>query len=487
MAQKGAWYFYNPQTVMSGKQTFQRTWGKRKNEDNWRRSNKQVENSDGEFEEYDYSEGGDSIDTEDMGGGEMIDEAEQHRLDSLANDPHERAFYLKQIPFTEEQLAVSNATLSEGLFQAGVIEAEKLENFVLARKTLERLMRDFPDFEKKDEIYYHLFLLMGRMGELEEAERYRQLLINEYPEAKAAILLANPNYEMIARQGKHIEDSLYMDSYTAYLESRYDVVDKNFRFSTDNFPDGANRGKLCFIHAMTQLYTGHQKEFMSELKEVVSKYSKDEIAEMAAAIIKGLEEGRLLSSDKYNASDIWGRRSSAYLNDSTAVADTLSTERFSNFNFVLAYPAESLNEHQLLYELARHNFSSYLVRNFEIEQRKQGEISMMCIRGFLSYDEAHAYAQQLYADRKMATLLEGIKSLLISDQNLDMLGKQFSFDDYSTFFDEQFAPINMPKDVNLDEQIDQNFIDPDEVDDLPKREETEEEMIEGDDDFPFGF
>lgn len=483
--QKGAWYFYNPQTVQTGKQNFQRKWGKRPNEDNWRRSSKEVTGGD-EFEQYNYedndsTQSGGEIDTE------GVSEEEQQRLDSLANDPHQREYYLKQIPFTEEQLAASNATLSEGLYNAGIIEAEKLDNFAMAQKTMERLLNDFPDFDKKADIYYHMFLLMGRLGNTEEAERYRQLLINEFPDSKSAILLANPNYEMIAREGRHIEDSLYMDAYHAYVESRYDVVEKNYKFSTDNFPEGQNRGKLCFVHAMTQLYTGHQKEFMEEIKEVVEKYSKDEISEMAQYIVKGLQEGRLLSSDKYNASDIWGRRNSTMFGDSTAVADTLSMDRYSNFNFVLAYPTNSLNENQLLFELARYNFSSYMVRNFEIEQQKMEGISMMIVKGFLSYDEAHAYAQQLFSDRRMATLLEGIKTLLINDKNLSMLGKQFSFDDYSTFFEEQFAPLEMPKDVNLDEQIDQPFIDPDDVDDS-QNNEPEEELIEGDeDDFPFGF
>lgn len=481
--QKGAWYFYNPQTVQTGKQTFQRKWGKRPNEDNWRRSTKEV--ADGEdFEQYDYSESDSTTNNIDE---VEISEEEQQRLDELANDPHKREYYLKQIPFTEDMLAASNATLSEGLYNAGIIEAEKLDNFTLAQKTMERLLRDFPDFEKKDEIYYHMFLLMGRIGSVEEAERYRQLLINEYPESKTAILLANPNYEMIAREGRHIEDSLYMDAYHAYLESRYDVVEHNYRFSTDNFPEGVNRGKLCFIHAMTQLYTGHQKEFLAEIKEVVDKYSKDEISEMASYIVKGLQEGRLLSSDKYNASDIWGRRSSLLMGDSTAMADTLSMDRYSNFNFVLAYPTGSLNENQLLFELARYNFSSYMVRNFEIEQERMDGISMMVVKGFLSYDEAHAYAQQLFRDRIMAERLGGIKTLLISDKNLSMLGKQYSFDDYSTFFEEKFAPLEMPKDVNLDEQIDQPFIDPDDVDET-RDNGSEEELIEGDeDDFPFGF
>ncbi len=479
---RGAWYFYNPSTVMSGKQEFQRRWGNRKNEDNWRRSNKQAAQSN-DFEEYNYDEDTDSLQFGELGGAGESDE-DQALKDSLANDPHHREYYLKQIPFTEEQMASSHAVLSEGLYKSGIIEVEKLENFPLALKTLERLLLEYPEFEKKDDIYFHLFLLMGRMGNDAEAERYRQLLLEQFPESKLAILLGNPNYTMIARQGKHIEDSVYMATYQAYMEDRYDEVNANYKFSTDNFPEGANRAKMLFVHAMSQLYTGHRSEFLDELKELIQKYPKDEITEMAQYIVKGLEEGRLLTGDKYNASDIWGRRTIGFSNDSTAVADTLSDERFSNFNFVLAYPTHSLDEDQLLFEMARFNFTSFMIRNFEIEQIELDGISMMCIKGFLSYDEVHAYAQQLYSDKHMSKVLDGIKRLLISDKNLQLLGKQYSFDDYGVFFDEKLAPLNIPDDVRIDEATDLPFIDPEDV----EEGEEEEELIESEeDDFPFGF
>lgn len=478
---KGAWYFYNPMMVQSGKQAFQRRWGNRKNEDNWRRSNKQVTTGN-DFEEYDYGEESDSLQ---YAGSEGDAEEEQALKDSLANDPHQREYYLKQIPFTEEQMAESHAVLSQGLYKAGILEVEKLENYTLALATLQRLLNDYPEFEQKDDIYYHLFLLMGRMGNMEEADRYRRLLISEYPEAKTAILLANPNYEMIAIYGKEMEDSIYMATYNAYLQDDYEEVDRNYKYSTDNFPEGANRAKLLFVHAMSQLYTGHRTEFMDELKELVQKYPKDEITEMAQYIVKGLQEGRLLSDDKYNSSDIWSRRSVGLGNDSTAVSDTLSEDRFSNYNFVLAYPTHSLDEDQLLFELARYNFTSFMVRNFEIDQIRLDGISMMCVKGFLSYDEVHAYAQQLYADGRMNKLLEGIRTLLISDKNLQMLGKQVSFDDYGIFFDEKIAPLEVPDDLLIDSATDIPFIDPEDVEEMENEEEIIDEGAE--DDFPFGF
>lgn len=479
--QKGAWYFYNPMTVQNGKSEFQRRWGQRANEDNWRRSNKRVEKND-DFEEYDYGDDEELSDSLGVGeGGEgvegEIDDEEKALMDSLANDPHNREYYLKQIPFTEEQLANSNAILSEGLYKAGILEVEKVENFPLALKTLLRLLNGFPEFEKKEDVYYHLFLLTGRMGNSEEAERYKELITEEYPEGKIAALLNNPNYVMIATQGTHVEDSIYTETYKAYMEDRYEVVEENYKFSTDNFPEGKNRAKLCFVHAMTQLYTDHRKEFLDELKELVQKYPKDEVTEMAQSIVKGLEEGRLLSGDKYDATGIWGRRTAGGMaGDSTAVADTLKADRFTNFNFVLAYPTDSLNQDQLLFEMARFNFTNFMVRNFEIELMDLSGISMMVVHGFLSYDEVHAYAQNLYNNRHMATILEGIRTVLISDDNLKMLGREYSFNDYEEFFDKTFAPLVIPKNLNIDE-TEIPFVDPD---DYVPEEETEEEILEDD-------
>ena len=476
---KGAWYFYNPQTVMTGKQEFQRRWGNRKNEDNWRRSNKTVA-AGGEFEDYNYDENTDSLEAV----AEAEKEAEEQRVrDSLANDPHHREYYLAQIPFTEEQMAASNQLLEPALFEGGIKVMEKIQNYPYSLRLLLRLLKDFPETEKKAETFYHLFLLYGRMDSTERALVFRDSLIAAFPEDKNAIRLANPNYEMIARYGRHMEDSLYAATYEAYKDNRYEEVDSNFRFHTENFEQGRHRARIMFIQAMSLLYTGHRTEFLDLLKEIVKNYGKDEIAEMAGNIVKGLQEGRLLSDDKYNSSDIWKRRRSDWINgDSTQVADTLSAERYSTFNFVLAYPTNSLDEDQLLYEMARYNFTSYMVRNFEIEVLEDNGLSMMCIKGFLSYDEVHAYAQALYSEPHMLKILEGIRTLLISDENLARLGTSFSFDEYKEFFDRQFVPLDIPEDLRIDD-LDLPFVDPDDV----QPEADIEEDAEDNDDFPYGF
>ena len=119
---------------------------------------------------------------------------------------------------------------------------------------------------------------------------------------------------------------------------------------------------------------------------------------MAGMIIKGVQEGRQLYGGKFDLDDIWSRRDVTIDLDS-ASTDTLSADRNVPFLFLLAYQPDSLNENQLLYEMARFNFSNFLVRNFDLEIEREQGFSRMLIRGFLSFDEALQYARQLYAQK----------------------------------------------------------------------------------------
>lgn len=478
--QTGTWYFYNPSVVAQGKRQFARIWGQRPLEDNWRRINKADDKKD-DFEDYNYDEN-DSIQgmmSDSIAMSDSLAAAQQKIADSLANDPHQREYYLQQIPFTEEQMEESNIILKEALYQAGILEMERLENFIRSKKTLLRLLKNFTDIGEKDNVYYHLFLIYGRLNDEENAMLYRQKLIEEFPDSKYAIMLANPNYELYARHGKHIEDSLYVATYEAYTDNHYEEVFKNYRVSTTDFPEGAHRAKFMFIQAMSQLYGGERDSFLTTLKEVIERYPQDEITAMAQYIVKGLNEGRSLANDKYNASDIWGRRSFDISQDSVMSQQKLSDERLTPFIFMLAYPTNSLDENQLLFEMAKYNFSNFMVRNFDIKIEESKGLTQMQIHGFMNFDEAHAYTQKLYADPHMSVVLKNIRSVIISEANLGLLGTVFSYDDYKTFYDEKFAPLQIPDELRLDEPTSIEFQDPE---DLPAEEEEEyydEEETEG--------
>ena len=461
----GQWYFYNQIAVNQGKQTFQKQWGKRENADNWRRSNQTVVNLEDSSmpPEGDMAEmASDSIAADNP--ADTAAENEEAEADTLANDPHNREYYLAQIPFTEEQVAASNLIIMDGLYNSGVIFKDKLDNLRLSEKQLQRLTMQYPDYEQTDLAWYHLFLLYSRMGLHDKAQSCLARLQSDYPESEWTILLSDPYFEENQRFGEHIEDSVYAATYDAFKQDKHSVIAANVKLSEERFPLGENRPKFIFIHGLSLLNQGDAKGCVNELKTVVEKYPQSEVTEMAGMIIKGVQEGRQLYGGKFDLDDIWNRRDLTLEEDSTAV-DTLSAERNVPFQFILVYQPDSLNENQLLYEMAKFNFSNFLVRNFDLNIERLQGFSRLAISGFLNFDEALQYARQLYAAEGMAETLRPCRSLVISDINLALIGTRYSYKDYDEFYEKTFMPLQISNEELLQIPEDIEILNEEDIDD----------------------
>ena len=456
--QSGQWYFYNPQAVSQGKQTFQRQWGKRENEDHWQRLNKTVVNLQPETteteesaENADNSVPNDSVVADTTVPTDSVAMAQEEPADSSAFDPHKREYYLAQIPFTDEQKAESDNLIKDGLFHSGIIFKDKLDNLRLSEKALHRLTSQYADYEKNDEAWYHLFLLYSRQGRTTEANHCLAMLQQNYAESDWTTLLSDPNFAENQRFGVHIEDSIYAATYQAFKENRYAEVKANGEISEKRFPLGQHRPKFLFIEGLSLLNEGQSKDCIERMKQVVEQYPESEVSEMAGMIIRGVQEGKALHGGKFDIGDVWSRRTVDMAADSTR-NDTLTMERNTNYVFLLAYQPDSVNHNQLLFEMAKYNFSNFMVRNFDItvDQDAHG-LARMIVSGFLNYDEARQYARMLYNDQAMAERLRPCRSIIVSEKNLPLLGTNYSYRDYEIFFQQELEPLDISTDDLLDE------------------------------------
>ena len=474
------WYFYNQMAVNQGKTLFQQQWGKRENVDDWQRINKTVVNMGGGDDEVvaaDSTMAGEGM-TGEMTQTEEGQEGKEEVADSAANDPHERAYYLAQIPFTEEQKAESDNIIKDGLFYAGIIFKDKLNNLKMGEKTLMRLTTQYADYEKNDEAWYHLFLLYSRLGQQEKAEACLAHLQNDYPESQWTILLSDPYFEENSRFGVHIEDSLYAATYEAFKANRFDELKGNVKLSTERFPLGAHRPKFIFVEGLTLLNEGDSKGCLERMKTVVEKYAESEVATMAGMIVKGVQEGRMLHQGRFDIGDVWSRRSSDMSDNDSVTTDTLSIERNTNYLFLIASQTDSVNVNQMLYELAKYNFTNFLVRNFDITTDEENGISRMMVSGFLSYDEALQYARRLYDNNEMMSMLRKCRHLIISEHNLKLIGTKYSYNDYESFYEEKLAPIPVSDDELLNSQRPTDIVSDEEETEKTEDENGEEAPVE---------
>ena len=324
---------------------------------------------------------------------------------------------------------------------------------------------------------YHLYLLYARQDRMDKANACLNRMKRDFPESEWTTLLADPFYKENARFGEHIEDSLYAAAYEAFKTDRYDIVKGNARVSADRFPLGENRAKFLFIEGLSMLNEGDGDGCIERLKTVVEKYPNSEVSELAGMIVKGVQDGRRLHGGKFDIGDIWSRRDITLGSDSTAVIE-LSAERNENFMFILAYEPDSINENQLLFEMARYNFTNFLVRNFDIVLDEDNGLHRMRISGFLNYDEALQYARQLFADKAMAAFLKPCHHLIISENNLALIGTRFSYDEYMQFYEDTFIPMKISQEKLLTEP---EHIDLPDVEDIGTEEEQQSEEEEDDD------
>lgn len=447
--QNAVWYFYNAMAVQQGKQAFEKLWGKRENTDNWQRVNKTVVgNLNGDADMELTEEQKDSI-----AKAELAQDSLEQLKDSAQNDPHKREYYLAQIPFTEDQVATSNLAIMDGLYNSGVIFKDKLDNLDLSKKQFTRLETQYPDFEQKADMYYHLFLLYSRLGQNDVAAGYVEKLKAEYPENQWTILLTDPYFKENAQFGVHIEDSLYAATYDAFKADRLSEAKANAQISANRFPLGENRDKFLFIGGLAKLNDGDSKGCVDDMKAVVEKFPQSKLAEMAGMIVNGVNAGKPLHGARFDLGDVWTRRTAVLADSDSINAKTFDAERNTEFVFMLAYVPDSVDENKLLYQMAKVNFTHYVVRNFDLTIEDANGLRRMVVRGFRNYDEALQYARGLSEQAGLQQLLSGCKAIVISDKNLPLLGTNFSYADYQNFYDKNFAPLKISSQPLLTEPI----------------------------------
>lgn len=481
---QGQWYFYNPMAVSQGKSLFQQQWGKRENVDDWQRVNRTVVrmDSDDSSDEGEYS---DVLETDGAASGD------DQKGDSIlaqgadAPDPHTREYYLAQIPFSAGQRAASDGVIMESLYNSGVIFKDKLDNLALAEKQLRRLLVQYATWERNDETLYHLFLLHSRRGENARADECVSEMKARYPESQWTQLLADPNYAENARFGVHIEDSLYAAAYEAFKADRYDVVRTNAAISEKRFPQGANRARMLFISGMAQLNGGDATACADAMRRVVEGYPESGVSPIAGMILNGIREGRKLHGGKFDLGDMWTRRTALAASADSTAADTLSAERDTPHVLILAFNPSEVDANKVLFAVGKYNFTSFMVRSFDMRIEETEGAARLVVSGFLNYDEAAQYLRRLAADKGMAERLKGCRRVVVSEKNMPLLGTHYSYDDYDLFFIRTLAPVKVSDEqlLNLPETI-VIATPPDEVD-APEEDDDGEEQSDDPDYFDF--
>lgn len=104
---------------------------------------------------------------------------------------------------------------------------------------------------------------------------------------------------------------------------------------------------------------------------------------------------------------------------------------------VLLFPTDSVSANKLLYEVARHNFSSFVVKDFDLEMMNFGRLGLLLVKGFANLDDLHHYRKVMESSPGL-TLPPQVRPVMISVANFNTLIRQGrSFEEYFRYVEEE--------------------------------------------------
>ncbi len=272
--QSGGWYFYNTTTLNFGYADFERKWGKRKLEDNWRRSIKELAFDDKTVVESDS----------------LIDENDTSATkEEISKDPKNRKTYLQDIPLTPQSIAVSNEKIANALYNLGFIYKEGLSDITKSNESFKSLYDRFSEHKHILPSLYQLYLNYSEINNPQKAEEYKQLIISKFPNSDYAEILKDPSYYLKIQERQKAGEIFYTETYENYTNKLYDSVILKTYIAHNKFPKNIKLlAKFDYINAVSLGIKYGNDTLIIQLKNIIAKYSNSPVKELAQTLLNGL-------------------------------------------------------------------------------------------------------------------------------------------------------------------------------------------------------
>ena len=421
-AGSGEWYFYNPQLLRSGQQTFRSQWGNRTLEDNWRRISKAATST-----YIDEMADSDAV-TDSISSDSVMVSA------TTETDNHKPEFYLQQIPKTEADFVRSNEQIANALYNMVYIYRDEVGDQALSDETFEDFCRRFPADARLKDLYYMQYLSALKDNRTTDASRYQADIIRLFPESQEAYIVSQPDYFDRLRKMSAEQDSLYETTYNAYRTSDYAQVRTNKQYVENNYPLTPLMPRFLFLNAISVAKTNGQEAFIAELRDMVARYPDNELAAMAKDMLALMGQG----AESQKGGEM------ASLQDRRQVEQTATEEKDTTVAFstntnepavvLLVMPRDDKRLNTVLYEVALYNFSQFMIKDFDLKQLPTftiGECALQ-VSGFSHLDEALWYENMLKKNADLMQILHTneVQVICITQTNFELIGRHFTFEEY---------------------------------------------------------
>ena len=422
-----SFYFDNSLAIQQGSIDFNRNWGNRPLQDNWRRTSQNFQTSSTQPD---------------------INLPASTETDSVANEENEilsqiptKEELLSKIPSNPDQIKDMKMELERSYFELGKILFFDLKNPPISIENLESLITKYPNTIKKPEAYYILYLANKETGG--NTDIFAQRLNREFPDSPFTMSVNNP--DQASGNVAFLETSRnYKQAYGMYHEGQYAEAKSLIRSTLEAHPLTANTDRLLLLDIMVTGKTEDISRYQERLENYIQTTEDEGLAEMARNML-----GAFKVDEEQTGTEISEETETEVQEETvTEEGDALEEEEVAespyknNPNqthiFVIVLGADKSGESKnLLADLEgfhNENFKGSRLRTGNMNLSRENTIFI--VSPFISAQKGIEYREKFMEEFKNDSLTDEDKAncFLISIENFQELNKRKNLDEYRDFY-----------------------------------------------------
>jgi tetratricopeptide (TPR) repeat protein len=450
---QGDWYFYNHNTVSKGKQTFRQRWGVRVLDDYWFMSNRNsfamgsmIPGMDSPSDDYDS-------DTDSTASDSTAVTSPRDNPD----DPHNVAYYLKDLPKTQGQRDTMHLEIARCLLNAGYIYYDGIENTERALECYLRLTKDYPASDEIVQAFYQLWRIYSKQGNTPQANYYKDMVLMGFPDCDYANMIRDDEYYLEIIRRSEVAQNEYATVYNLYRRKRYRDVVAHVDEALTLYNEQPLMGKFKYWKGLASAQTGDTSTATATFESIIADYADtSRIVELAKEQLSYLRTGFFMSSENISSDDEekGKKRYKENVRDVVATSniesgkgdkEELPTESlmYRYKENMQHYVAVLINDKkivatQLQYAIADFNMQNYSNSGYRASPLLFTDtVQMLTVHRFKNAQEAEDYRTHLLLDGGPLSKYDPKDYIVfsISTQNYNTFYNQKNIDAYRKFYE----------------------------------------------------
>jgi len=280
-----------------------------------------------------------------------------------------------------------------------------------------------------------------------QANKYKNLILTEFPESNYAHILSNPNYLKELNEKKEKVNELYGLAYQEFTNKNYLNVFSYCKVADSLYSNNHIVAKFDLLKALSTGGTGDVNGLKNSLSDIITHYPGTEEKNTAENILAYVSKGDYSylankTSENNKTDSVPKNNEQNIVENKTEIVDELYKIDETDKQYFVILLDKNADIYRLKYNLFGYNIDYFSMFNFEISTGTWNErYQLIKVSPFSSKNDAVKYYKSVNKHKDVVFKLideRQYQFFVISEKNIEALQTNKDIDRYQKFFTKKY-------------------------------------------------